>query len=139
MKQVTKTAWLNKGFEILKKNGAARLIIENLSNSLNKTKGSFYHHFKNRNDFFEKLLEEWEERQTLEIIKTSKREKSFNDINQKLLLLSQEKYDPELEMAIRAWALRDPLVRSFQQRIDYQRVEFLNEMFSHITDDIKKT
>jgi len=42
-------------------------------------------------------------------------------------------------MAIRAWALRDPLVRSFQQRIDYQRVEFLNEMFSHITDDIKKT
>lgn len=139
MKRLNRTAWLNQGFKILKTSGAAGLTIENLASNLNKTKGSFYHHFKSRNDYFEKLLEEWENRQTLQVIQLSKKEKSFENISKKLFLLSEKKYEPEVEVAIRAWALRDPLARSFQERIDTQRVGFLKEMFTHITDDTEKT
>jgi len=105
---------------------------------LNKTKGSFYHHFKSRNDYFEKLLEFWEEKQTFEIIQTSRQGKSFKQINSTLLKLSKEKQDAQIEVAIRAWALRDPLVRKFQERIDHQRLGFLHEIFSLITDDPKQ-
>jgi len=135
MKKIDKTAWFEQGFKILKTSGAADLTIENLTKKLHKTKGSFYHHFKNRDDYFKKLLEFWEERQTFDIIKIKKQEKTFSSINETLLGLSKKNMDPDIEVAIRAWALRDPLARTFQERIDNQRMGFLRSMFSLMTDD----
>jgi len=135
MKKLNKLAWFEQGFNILKTCGAADLTIENLTNKLNKTKGSFYHHFKNRDDYFEKLLGFWEEKQTFNIEEIRKQEKSFKGINSTLLKLSKKNMDPDIEVAIRAWALRDPLARSFQERIDSQRMGFLRAMFSLMTDD----
>ena len=54
-------------------------------------------------------------------------------------MLSEKNYEPEIEVAIRSWALRDPLAREYQKRIDEQRAGFLEEMFCHITDDKQKT
>jgi AcrR family transcriptional regulator len=138
MKQLDKTAWFKQGFKILKASGAADLTIENLTKKLNKTKGSFYHHFKNRDEYFEKLLAFWEEKQTFDILEIKKQEKSFKGINATLLKLSKENMDPEIEVAIRSWALRDPLARTYQERIDKQRVGFLNSMFSLMSDDPKQ-
>ncbi|MCD4721482.1 MAG: TetR/AcrR family transcriptional regulator [Desulfobacula sp.] len=135
MQKLNKAAWFEQGFNILKTSGAADLTIENLTKSLNKTKGSFYHHFKNRDDFFKKILEFWEAKQTFDIIQIQKQEKTFKSINATLLKLSKENMDPDVEVAIRAWALRDPLVRIFQKRIDNQRMGFLQAMFSLMTDD----
>jgi AcrR family transcriptional regulator len=135
MKKLNKVAWFEQGFNILKTFGAADLTIENLTNKLNKTKGSFYHHFKNRDDYFEKLLGFWEKKQTFDIDEIRKQEKSFKGINSTLLKLSKKNMDPDIEVAIRAWALRDPLARSFQERIDNQRLGFLRAMFSLMTDD----
>ncbi len=56
MTKLNKIAWFEQGFEILKTKGAADLTIENLTTRLNKTKGSFYHHFKSRNNYFEKFF-----------------------------------------------------------------------------------
>ena len=61
MERSTQTTWLVEGFTILKDTGAAGLTIKNLTTRLNKSKGSFYHHFKNRDDYSEKLLAYWEE------------------------------------------------------------------------------
>ncbi|MCK5163569.1 MAG: TetR/AcrR family transcriptional regulator [Desulfobacula sp.] len=135
MKKLNKAAWFEQGFNILKTSGAASLTIENLTTKLNKTKGSFYHHFKSRNDYFEKLLEFWEKKQTFDIFEISKQKKTFKGINATLLKLSKENMDPGIEVAIRAWALRDPLARTFQERIDNQRIGFLRGMFSLMTDD----
>ncbi len=137
-KKINKTAWFDEGFKILKASGAAGLTIENLTKGLNKTKGSFYHHFKNRDDYSEKLLKFWEEKQTFDIVKISQEKKTFQGVNEKLLELSRKNLDPELEVAIRAWALREPLARVFLERIDNQRMGFLRQMFSLITDDTDK-
>ena len=135
MQKLNKAAWFEQGFKVLKTSGAANLTIENLTKSLNKTKGSFYHHFKNRDDYFKKLLEFWETKQTFDIMEIKKQEKTFRGINTTLLKLSKENMDPDVEVAIRAWALRDPLARAFQERIDTQRMGFLRAMFSLMTDD----
>ncbi|MCP3873308.1 MAG: TetR/AcrR family transcriptional regulator [Desulfobacteraceae bacterium] len=135
MKKLDKCAWYEQGFEILKTKGAADLTIENLTKKLNKTKGSFYHHFKNRDDYFEKLLKFWETKQTFDIFEISKQKKTFKEINSTLLKLSKENMDPGIEVAVRAWALRDPLARNFQERIDTQRMGFLRSMFSLMTEN----
>lgn len=130
-----KNPWLDQGFKLLKTSGAAGLTIENLTRGLNRTKGAFYHHFKNREDYSRKLLELWEERQANEIIRISKQHTTFQEINQTLVDLSEKAMDPVIEVAVRAWALRDPLAREFQERIDRQRMGFLQEMFSLTTPD----
>lgn len=130
-----KTTWFTQGFKILRANGAGGLTIENLTQSLKKTKGSFYHHFKNREDYSRQLLEQWEESQAVEIIRYSEQEKTPETINQTLVTLSEKSMDPKTEVAIRAWALRDPLAREFQERIDTRRVDFLRSLFSLMTAD----
>ncbi|MCP4722683.1 MAG: TetR/AcrR family transcriptional regulator [Desulfobacteraceae bacterium] len=138
MKKTTKNNWFAEGFKILRSTGAAGLTIENLTRGLNKTKGSFYHHFKNRKDYSRQLLEQWEESQAIEIIQSSKQRKTLEGINESLVNLSEKAMDPKTEVAIRAWALRDPLARKFQERIDSQRMDFLRNMFSLMTDDKDK-
>ncbi|MBA3012453.1 MAG: TetR/AcrR family transcriptional regulator [Proteobacteria bacterium] len=134
-KKTDKTAWFDEGFKLLKAAGAAGLTIENLTRALGKTKGAFYHHFKNRNDYSRQLLEQWEEKQTGDIIRDSQAQKTLETINDALVTLSEKAMDPETEVAIRAWALRDPLARKFQERIDTRRVDFLKNMFSLMTQD----
>lgn len=138
MERITQSTWLAEGFTILKETGAAGLTINNLTRRLNKSKGSFYHHFKSRDDYSEKLLSFWEDKQTFDITKISQRKKTFEQINATLLELSSQNLDPQIEVAIRAWALRDPLARSFQERIDKQRLNFLNRMFSLKTGDLQQ-
>ena len=77
MTRLNKTAWFEQGFNLLKAGGAAELTIENLTKRLNITKGSFYHHFKSRQDYSEKLLEFWEEKQTFDIFEISKQKKNI--------------------------------------------------------------
>lgn len=137
-KKTDKTTWFNQGFKILRARGAGGLTIENLTRSLKKTKGSFYHHFKNREDYSRQLLEQWEKSQAIEIIRYSEQEKTPEAINETLMSLSEKSMDPKAEVAIRAWALRDPLARQFQERIDTRRVDFLRSLFSLMTPDKDK-
>ena len=142
MKKVTiktdRTTWVSQGFKILRTKGAGGLTIENLTRSLKKTKGSFYHHFKNREDYSRQLLEQWERSQAIEIIRHSEQEKTPEAINETLVTLSEKSMDPKTEVAIRAWALRDELAREFQERIDTRRVDFLKSLFSLMTADKDK-
>lgn len=133
-----KIKWFEKGFEILKASGAGDLTIQNLTDKLDKTKGAFYHHFKNRDDYSEQLLQFWEEKQTTDIIKLSQQEKTFDAINRQLTKLSRDNTDLGIEVAIRAWALRDPLARAFQERVDNIRLKFLNNLFSLLANDSER-
>ena len=135
MGQLKRQDWLDEGYLILKDLGAAGLTIEALTKRLNKTKGSFYHHFKSRDTFLLSLLTHWEESQTLEVIASSSKEKDFEAMNDKLLALSAQSSSAEVEGAIRAWALRDEMARAFQKRVDENRVAFLCRMFSQLTDN----
>lgn len=131
-----KLAWLEAGLKILSEAGEAGLTIENLARRLHLTKGSFYHHFHNRKNFSRELLAFWEKQQTLDIIESSARTgTSFADRNAALIRLSRMDQISGLEVAIRAWALRDPLVREYQQRVDHLRIDYLRELFGMLTGE----
>jgi AcrR family transcriptional regulator len=138
-KNLHKIQWFEKGFEILKATGAADLTIQNLTEKLHKTKGAFYHHFKNRDDYSEQLLRFWEEKQTTDIIQLSRQEKTFDAINRQVTQLSIKNTDLGIEVAIRAWAIRDPLARTFQERVDKIRLKFLNSLFAMLTKNPETT
>jgi len=128
MAQKTRRGWLEEGTVILEAMGAEALTIEALTNRLGVTKGSFYHHFKNYQDFKKSLLVFYEEERTLQIIQLAERAAmplaKLERIMQATLRPSQ------LEVAFRAWALQDELVRDYKQRIDQQRLAYLEEVIS---------
>src|ERR1700738_4783190 len=112
--------WLEEGLAILEDLGAEALTIETLTNRLSVTKGSFYHHFKSYKGFKEQLLTFYEEQRTLQIIRMAERETSPQARLERIMRATlQPSY---LEVAIRAWALQDVLVRDYQRRIDQRRL-----------------
>jgi AcrR family transcriptional regulator len=127
--------WLEMGFEVLREQGAGALTIDRLTERLGVTKGSFYHHFANREEYSVALLEEWERRLTGELIEASRRGRGFDERNRRLTRGGLEHFDPPLEMAIRAWALQDPIAREVQERVDRRRFAYLHELFGLLTEN----
>jgi AcrR family transcriptional regulator len=123
MALLTRRKWLEEGLALLEEAGAEALSIESLTNRLGVTKGSFYHHFANYQDFKQGLLEFWEEEGTLRIIHWAEQEASPPDKLARVMQASL--HPPRLDVALRAWALQDDQVRVHQQRIDQRRLAYL--------------
>jgi AcrR family transcriptional regulator len=132
--QLTKEMWLKEGFQVLSESGVDGLTIEALATRLGVTKGSFYHHFNNRGAYAEELLKFWEAENTLRIKQLADHaETTPEKIKTLIALVSHLPHEPEV--AIRAWALRDPLARAYQERVDRLRLDYLTEVHLPITND----
>lgn len=133
MAQLSRRRWLEEGLILLEEAGAEALTIESLTSRLGVTKGSFYHHFKHSQDFKEQLLSFWEEEGTLRIIQWAEQEASPPEKLARVIRASL--HPPRLDVALRAWALQDDQVRVHQQRIDQQRLAYLEAIvFAARTD-----
>jgi AcrR family transcriptional regulator len=131
MSFVAKQDWLMAGINILIENGVNALTIEALTIRLGVTKGSFYHHFKNYQDFKAALLDYYEERGTLQIIEMVETKRSPAEKLAELMDLTMSG-PPEIEVIVRAWALQDKFVQTYQQRIDTERIDYLQKLCSEL-------
>ena len=135
MALLTKRRWLKEGLALLEEAGAESLTIESLTGRLAVTKGSFYHHFTNYQDFQESLLSFWEEEGTLHIIQLAEKEASPSEKLERVLQASLR--PSRLDVALRAWAWQDERVRVHQQRIDQLRLAYLEEAaYAHAADHL---
>jgi AcrR family transcriptional regulator len=119
--------WFIEGFRILAERGASALTIDELTTRLGVTKGSFYHHFGSSDSFRDALLTFWEEEATLNIIRAAESTPAPK-LTTLLALTLQPEPAEGIEVAIRAWALRDAAVRTYQQRVDEQRLAYLSRL-----------
>jgi len=133
MAQLSRRRWLEEGLALLEEAGAEALTIESLTSRLGVTKGSFYHHFTNYQDFKQRLLSFWEEEGTLRIIHWAEQEASPPEKLARVLRASL--HPSRLDVALRAWALQDEQVRVHQQRIDQQRLAYLEAVVFAIRAD----
>jgi len=129
-----KTIWLEEGLKILATKGPAFLCIESLTDATGKTKGSFYHHFSSREKYIEQLLEYYEKTTNDEIMAVTGHGDDPRAGLKKLTGLVYQ-ISSDLELAIRAWALYDPIVKKYQDRIDRRRLEHVRDL--HISSGIK--
>lgn len=126
MSRYSRNDWLEQGLMVLVERGAAGLTIDVMCQRLNLTKGSFYHHFQNREQYLEAILEFWEERFTHQFITYSNEGKTPTERLSRLLKLVTETHGTS-EIAIRAWAHVDPFARKIQERVDRKRIDYLFE------------
>ncbi|MBF91631.1 MAG: TetR family transcriptional regulator, partial [Rickettsiales bacterium] len=64
----SKESWLNAALKALASGGIDKVRVESLAKNLGVTKGSFYWHFKDREQFLDELLNFWAEQSTQTVI-----------------------------------------------------------------------
>lgn len=127
MAKSSKAEWVEAGFVLLRDGGQDMLTIERLCEALVKTKGSFYHHFESMDVYLDAVLEAWEERNTRGPIQEANKSPSGN-ARRSSLGSAVKRLDSRLDIAVRAWGLRDPRTRQYVQRVDEARIQYLAEL-----------
>jgi AcrR family transcriptional regulator len=147
MKKVAQTAkhtreeWLVQALEVLAREGNSRLRVRRLAADLGVTTGSFYWHFKGRDDFVRALLDHWNRVFTEEAIVAI--EAIEGDARHRLLVLMRLLLDGRLaryDAAFRTWAAQDPAVAAFVEKVDARRWEYASSLFREMGfdgDDLK--
>lgn len=67
-RRLSASDWIQAATDALVNGGVGAVAIEPLAQRLGATKGSFYHHFENREALIQAALEEWERSQTEAVI-----------------------------------------------------------------------
>ena len=122
--------WVSAGLDALRKGGAAEVRVERLAARLGITKGSFYWHFRNRDELLEALLEHWAREMT--DAEFERVQSMGGSLPERLRALAEDvlekgmgRYDP----AVRAWARTERKVVAAVARVDRRRVLTLAAWF----------
>lgn len=127
--QLGKQDWVLAGLEVLTESGVEAVRVEPLARRLKVTKGSFYWHFKNRDDLLEAILQKWIELETDGIIEEV--ERKGGTANEKMLYLSEiaALEDGRSENAIRAWSRQSLHVAAVLAEVDQRRLDYVKALF----------
>lgn len=132
--EVSREAWIAAGLEELGRHGAGALRLDRLCKRLEITKGSFYWHFSSREEFVQRILESWEQRDTLALIDLV--ESGGGGAEDRLRALfhaaNSGRVDFAAEQAIRHMGQHDASVRRMLHRVDLRRLGYLETLFAQL-------
>lgn len=124
-RRLTVDDWLEHGLEVLGTHGFMALKADPMAKSLGVSRGSFYWHFSNLNDFHVRVLEHWRSNTTSQVIQ------SVSDASgDRLVRLVAQAFaaDRKLERAVRSWAAAVNWVADAVDIVDDQRIDFIRKL-----------
>lgn len=130
--RLSRDAWIAAALDALVHGGVEKVKILPLAETLGVTRGSFYWHFKDRDELLQALLDLWTHKNTHGIVTQANhgRESIVDAIlNVFELWVDATRFDPKLDFAVREWARRSDHVHSIVQTADAERVAALARMF----------
>lgn len=123
--------WILPAIDMLCASGIAAISIVKLSEVLKVTRGSFYHHFIDREDLLKAMLEYWEQTWTTNIREgVRSRKLSPVDALRALILNIRSNKAADYDAPFRAWALHDSLARKALERVDTFRLDYIRSLFA---------
>jgi AcrR family transcriptional regulator len=143
--RLTREGWIGAARKALVKGGVAAVKVDHLARQIGVTRGSFYWHFKDRNDLLRAVLEDWKQSNT-DPFRRVMQQNSGKPVHQLAeffcIWLRSAEFDPDYDSAVRDWArvssTSAQLVRQVDEvRLDILRRLFLALAFSKIEADIR--
>lgn len=124
--RLTQFDWIQHGLRTLANEGAHALKVGPMSTKLKVSRGSFYWHFRDIDDFRAQLLQTWQDRTTDQVI----RELEVGVAPGRLKPLMKRAFAEKrnLERAIRSWAAEDKTVAKAVASVDAKRVGYIARM-----------
>jgi len=129
--QLQRFDWLQQALEIFVKEGIDAIRITRLANDLGVTRGSFYWHFKNREDLIESLVAYWKDKNTAAITTSVAQASSLADgiFHFFETCIDDALFDPRLDLALREWARRSPSIHQLVNDEDAARIDALCQFY----------
>jgi AcrR family transcriptional regulator len=124
MARLSKEDWLDHGLSVLSQSGPGGLKAEVLAKSLNVSRGSFYWHFKDIDEFHFELLAYWQQRATADIIALVEKERSPS-LRLGVLMRIGMTGSNALERNVRSWAAQSIVASEAVVSVDEMRIEYL--------------
>lgn len=125
---------LEEGLSLLSRESIQSLTIDTLCRRLGVTKGSFYHHFRNRADYLKRMLEHWVEVWTVQLMRNFTSEGSAAERYNRMINVAVN-YPMDVEISIRAWGQQDSFAQEYIRKVDKMRIEYLRAIFLEICGD----
>jgi len=126
--RLTVNQWVDAGLRKLAREGFTALKAELMAKSLGVSRGSFYWHFADLGTYHQAVIERWQVRAT---------EWIMADIDRLLpaqrlpaLLFRAFHTEVSLEMAVRAWAFSNSMVREAIEQVDRMRLDYTGDLLS---------
>ena len=116
--------------------GIGAVTVNDLARQLEVSRGSFYHHFTDRDDLLQELLRYWEDKYTIQVREDVRALRL--DPSDTLLALARmirHRGASRYDVRVRAWALEDLSVRDLIRRVDEERLEFIRSQFAALGFD----
>ncbi|MFZ4537469.1 TetR/AcrR family transcriptional regulator [Propionivibrio sp.] len=131
--QLDRNEWVDGAIEALADEGMAGMRVEALAKRFGVTKGSFYWHFKDRQDLLNGVLQTWKEGRIRDIDKQSSAAPG-KECDQLLQVIdtygtNRNQKGISIELAVRDWARRDTQAHLVVEEVDTYRLESTRKLF----------
>jgi AcrR family transcriptional regulator len=132
VQKLDRQQWIAVGLQVLANSGIDGVRVEPIAKLMKVTKGSFYWHFKNRDDLLAAILQEWVDTETHGLI--DRVETLGGDATVKLLHLFEfaTQINGRLENAMRGWSIRDPQIAAIILTVDLDRLAYTKKLFLEV-------
>lgn len=128
--RLTREDWVTVARKALVASGIDDVKVDVLARRMKVTRGSFYWHFKDRQELLDAVLEDWATRNRSEIAATRAREESGAGAMEMFFIwLGEDPNFPSFDIAIRVWARKSRRVAELVREIDDAWVALLQRMF----------
>jgi len=132
---LTPERWVQAATELLVDHGIDSVRVDVLARALGVTRGSFYWHFRDREDLLRGVLHAWRNRATEQVTaRFEQRHVPARELVRDLSSLPFRGQSAEraarVELAIRAWARRDEMARQAVDEADATRLAYIAQVFS---------
>ena len=127
--------WIETATAALAERGVDGMRVEVLAKHFGVTKGSFYWHFKDRQDLVEAVLENWKEGRMRDIDKQSGTASGEAEAQTQLRQIieiyaaQRNRRGIAIELAVRDWARRDAFAAAAVDAVDRYRLESAGRLF----------
>ncbi len=131
--QLDREIWIQTALDTLADEGVTGVRVEVLAKRLHVTKGSFYWHFKDRQDLLSGVLETWKDGRIRDIIKQTRPEAGSEEAQIFRVIdvysASRNRKGILIELAMREWARRDEAAAAIVEEVDTWRLRCARDLF----------
>jgi AcrR family transcriptional regulator len=135
---LTPEAWIEAATQVLVDSGIDHVRVDVLAQELGVTRGSFYWHFRDREDLLRRVLQAWSERSTelltarLASAHHADPQAQMRDVISLPFRGRAAAKAARIELAIRAWARRDEMARAAVDEADASRIAYHVQLFGQL-------
>lgn len=131
--QLDRQDWVEMAVDVLSEEGIAGLRVEVLAKRCGVTKGSFYWHFRDRQDLIDAVLEHWKNGRIRDIEKMTSvapgNERAQLHYAIEIYGASRNRKGISIELAVRDWARHDAQAAAIVESVDLYRLECTRRLF----------